>query len=248
MKRHIRVEVTGPLEKLLEGWERFRTVEYHEHEATMATLLFHDEKTDLFEDFKAVVQQIDGLAIDHIRYWAHDFTIDEYQNSPLLLLQSSPREGLGFTRNYSSVQEILRQRILPVFTQAPLNGVIVQMPTEGWLFHSELINLLNRSGLDKGLVLKPVALENQPDDSWLWAFSRTNLGHPVIENRFINALRVTNYLGEDFCTADLDGPPPLIVSQPVYRLLSELPPDKICAQSHSPYEPLNLDFIPFDLI
>jgi hypothetical protein len=248
MKKRIRAEVSGPLPALFKNWDHFYAVEVNEQSENQAIFIFHDEKTALFEDFKTVVGLIEGLTIDHIRYSSYGYTIEDCQQSPLLLLQSQPRSGVGFTRNYGSIAEILRQPILPVFTQTPLNGIIVQTATEGWLFHSDLISLLNRSGLDKGLVLKPVALENQPEDAWLWAHSRTNLGRVVSENRFVGALHAARYLGEDFCTADLDGPPALIVSQPVYRLLSELPPDKICTQSTSPFESLSLSFMPFELI
>jgi hypothetical protein len=248
MKKYIKAEISGNIESLLLVWGKPSSVEFERTSENEAEITFYNEDYVHFQSLKDTISQIKEISLDHYLYRGYSFTHEDLKDCELMMLSSTTRSGLGLTKSYSNIKKKLSEKVLPFFTESPLDGILVQTGLGEWLFHKEMIDLLEKNNLTKGLSIKHLTIENNDNQDWFWIYSNVNLGIPDRQDRFIDAFKKENYHGEDFCTAIRFKEPSIFVSKDVYNIIRNLPEEKLCSQSYHPYEKLEIDFWPVDLI
>jgi hypothetical protein len=250
MNKRIIVWLTGPIETLLDNWKPSPSIQLNRQAGDTTKIIFRNDGVSAFPEFERIVDGLEEISMESPQYRATGFTDNDCRRHPLLWLSSTTRSGIGLSRSFGSISEMMTAPLIPFFTQAPLDGILVQTASDGWLFHIELLEMLKDAGLTGGLLTRPVTIENNntPDTEWFWAYSDIDIGLPETERRFVMAFDRQRYNGEDFCTTNHLQCPSLLVSQAVYRLLRELPAEKYCTQSYHPYKQLELDFWPLELV
>jgi hypothetical protein len=226
MRKVIDVYMQGDIGRLLQVWVLPDSVVFTRGSPDVATVLLVDEGTEHFEGLEAVVRELGGAVRMEVSFWAHSYEPAECEGAELLHLSAAPVHGLDVDRRWQDLSDLQAHGVLTLYVPAPPERLIMTSESELLVCHRSIVAGLARRGLVTGLSAKPVRIETpqtRPDDDWLWIFSTAEVGALWTERRFVKALPRPRWPRTHFCVSSDGRRPAILIAQPVYRTLRDLP-------------------------
>ena len=232
MKKRIVVWLEGDLKELFRKWSIPAGVEFEQESEQESYLTFADENIPDFYHFEKIAKEI-GLTMDST-FQAHSFDENDCKNAELLKIRLLCRNLLTVVEPFP-IREMMNKlttndNILIVSNEPePIQSQISFTCTNLLLFRTELVSELNKHGLGSSLYLVPATIKMEVDNTeteWFWVSSKSDLGPPIVEQRYLDTFNRTNWHGQHFAYSSFYGPRQLYISQVVYQFFEAMPYNK----------------------
>ena len=240
MKRSISVRVKGHLGLLFEHWPLPQGVGYTVKAADHALLRFEEGILDGFDALERVVETLDGAVRITPRFQACFFNEEDCAQAKLLAFTLRCTRGLDLNEPPSDVPSLQSRAAVTFLAERPPEGWILLTCCNLTLFHKSFVETLRQRDLALGLFCLPAQIVVSGADineEWLWVSSRSDLGVPLLERRFLKAFMQERWHEEDFCSSSFYDGKLLFVSQPVAQLIRNMP---ACRCLEPSFEPVDL--------